>query len=328
MKYNRFEKFKILRHYDKLVECAKDQYPFPVSMVVYPSYDCNYHCPHCIMREERKTGGQLSRKTLMKLVDDCVCYGIETVTFSGGGEPLTNPHVEDTARLLREMGIKVALNTNGALLTDASNIDYLRISIDAGTAKTYKKIHGVDGFDHITEKLKTLKHNELGLAFLVQPSNIGEIFDFCDWAQQFDYSFLHIRPAYLDSPHLHGGDTMKLLIPSMDRIKDEVVKQYRNVHFKTDKFDGYWTQRMYHKCRSTPLIGVLCADGKFAVCQDNFIKFGDYNKQSLAEIWGSEEHQAAIAKIRLDECPRCVNNGHNEIIERCIINDDLRIGLI
>lgn len=30
----------------------------------------------------------------------------------------------------------------------------------------------------------------------------------------------------------------------------------------------------------------------------------------------------------VDECPRCVNNGYNEIIEHCFMDDKLRIDLI
>lgn len=323
MKYNRFESFKILAYSDKLRIIVEGWIPFPIQLVVYPSNICNYNCGHCIMKEERKNGCVLSETIMNKIVDDCVDFRIDNVIFSGGGEPLTNPFTLPTIKKLHEKGIKTGLNTNGSLLPDASDVDYLRISVDAATKETYKRVHGVDKFDHITNRLQHLNHNELGLAFLITKDNWHEIYQFCEWAQQFNYTFIHIRPAFLKN-----DNSLRQIVSSLDAVRDAVMKDFREVYFTIDKFEGYWTPRLYDSCRATPLKAVLCADGKFAVCQDNFIKFGDYNSQPFISCWLSEDHKNAIKSIKVDECPRCVETTYNEIIQNCFIEDKMRMSLI
>lgn len=325
MKYNRFEKYKALFYMDKLEMLAEDKICTPAQIVVYPSYICNYKCTHCIMQEERKIGSVLSEQTLNKLVDDVIRLDIKSVIFSGGGEPLTNKFTLSTLKTLYDKGINTSLNTNGFFLPeDVSYINNLRVSIDAGTRETYADIHGIDAFDKITEKLKKIKKQELGLAFLINQYNYKEILDFCEWAQNIDYDFIHIRPAWLDADYLEGGDELFSKLDMIMKIKDKVERDYKNVYFRVDKFDGYWNKKYYTSCKSTPLIAVLCADGKFAVCQDNFIKFGDYNNLTFEECWFSEDHQKALDSINIHKCPRCVNVGYNEIIENCIMEDSLK----
>jgi len=265
-----------------------------------------------------------------KIVDDALRLNLESVVFSGGGEPLANKYTLLTIEKIfdSKLNTKTALNTNGYLLEDASKIDYLRVSVDAGTKKTYKNIHGVDGFERVTENIKNSNHNELGLAFLISNDNWFELEEFCEWAQQFNYTFLHIRPAWLDAEYMHGAKELKEKMHEIEQIGDSLQKMYRDIYFKVDKFDGYWTPKLYSKCRASVLKAVINADGKFSVCQDNFIKFGDYNTQDFDDIWFSEDHYDAIDKIKLEECPRCVEAGYNEILENCFVEDNLRWKLV
>lgn len=330
MKYNRFEKYKILFYADKLEQIARGEICYPESMVVYPTYLCNYKCPHCIMQVERKGKNSMTPELLKKVVDDAIRLDLKSVIFSGGGEPLVNKYTMPTISAIHDAGIPVGLNTNGYLLGDASKIDFLRVSVDAGTKETYQKVHGVDGFDVITKNILSIHENkiELGLAFLIGPNNWQEIIPFCEWAQQFNYDFIHIRPAWLDGDYLEGGDKLLSIMPNVLKIKETVEREFRSVFFRVDKFDGYWTPRLYEKCRATPIMAVLCPDGKFAVCQDNFIKFGDYYNKSFEECWFSDEHRRAIESIELSKCPRCVESGYNEIIENCVMCNSLRKELL
>jgi len=147
---------------------------------------------------------------------------------------------------------------------------------------------------------------------------------FCEWEQQYDPDFINIRPAYLKE----SNNEMKGLMESISYFADDISVEYENVFIRTDKFDGFWNERFYSKCRATPLIAVTGADGAFIPCQDVFMKFGDFNKQSFSDIWNSQEHMDTINSIKLNECPRCVMNQYNEIIEQCFINDGLRMFIL
>jgi MoaA/NifB/PqqE/SkfB family radical SAM enzyme len=306
---NRFESLKVLCHRDKIETIREGKMPSPVEWIIYPSNGCIFNCEHCIMKEERLNKASLSSETMKKIPADAIQHGIRNVIFSGGGEPLTNKSTEYTAQALKRNGIKVGLNTNGLLLNSAESFDYIRISVDAASRETYKKVKGYDGWKALNKKLLEIDTSMLGLAFLVTPDNVHEILSFIKWAKCWNPNFIHIRPAHYDD------DRMLPLMPGIMEMQRHIVKQYPEVFFKVDKFDGYWTEKNYSKCRSTPLIAVLAADGKFVVCQDVFKRFGDYNTQSFEDCWFSKEHQEVIDSIDINTCPRCVENKYNEVIE-------------
>jgi len=314
--YNRFEKYKILRHYDKLKEIAGGKIVAPELLYIYPTNACMHNCWYCIMKEERANNAYLSGLVMSKIAYDCNRVGIKSVIFSGGGEPLINPNTRATIAELQEYGVRVGLNTNGVLLSGTAP-DFVRVSIDACTPETFHAMHGTDFFDQVVDNIRNYKGKELGLAFLVTDVNRHEIVQFADWAQQFNPSFVHIRPAFL--PNMASFDYSDI---------KAVVERYNNVFFRTEKFNGYFTPRLYDKCRATSMIGVLTADGRFAVCQDVFIKFGNYNLESFDEAWFSKAHLSAIESIDMKKCPRCVENGYNEIIQNCVIDDKLRMDIL
>lgn len=322
MKYNRFESLKVLAHTDKIMEIREGNIPSPVEWIVYPSNKCPYDCKHCIMKDERaENQTMLSSDTMDKIVKDVKQYKIKTVIFSGGGEPLTNPHTVRTAEDLKASGVSVGINTNGIKLTDRSAFDFVRISVDAASRETYNAVKGYDGWEILNKNLAEISKQDgtLGLAFLITPDNIDEILEFCIWAKQYNPDFIHIRPAY------YKDNGLKNSLPYILKIKETVEKEFPEVFFRIDKFEGHWTPKLFDKCRSTPLMAVLAADGSFVVCQDVFIRFGDYNEQSFEECWWGDSHKEALEEIDIKNCPRCVENTYNEVIQHI---DKMEVNLL
>lgn len=330
-RYHRFEAFKVLAYKDKLDQLAKGELCTPVQWIVYPTNKCPYNCPHCIMKLERQNQASLPSETMAKIPVDAQRLGVKLVRFVGGGEPLMHPDIMQTIEECKKRGIKTSLDTNGYLLPqDCTDVDYLRISVDAGWPETYAKVHGVkpEAFKRLETNLKRVKCHELGLAFLITPTNYQEIYRFVEWASQFNPTFIHVRPAYLEPDYLEGKGKLLSLLPQIDKIKAAVLSDYPHVFFRTDKFDNVWKSRCYGQCRATPLKAVLTATGEFIICQDVFKRFGQYNSQTFEEAWFSEEHKQAIDSIDLDKCPRCVEGPTNEIIDHCILQDKLKFELI
>ena len=350
--YNRFQKFKIMRHSDRIEDIVKGNIPSPIEWVIYPSNICGYRCGHCIMAEIQKDFREmLTKEAMARIPGDALRHNVKCVKFTGGGDPLLNPYTIETARKVKELGILVGIDNQGYLLDDPTPFDFVRYSVDAATPETYQAIHRVpkgDGWERVNKnianhaklRLEGLK-NELGLAFVVTPTNWHETEAFCEWGQQFNPDFIQIRPAYLDPDYLDkeypgGGKSLREeIIPKLIETSKKLEAQYPNVFFRIDKFDGFWTPKIYSKCRATPLMAVTSGDGAFIICQDRgtsnkekYLRFGNYNKQSFEEIWWSDEHKKVIEAIDLQNCPRCVLNGYNEIIEHGFINDGLRMNLI
>ena len=196
--YNRFQKFKILSHSERIRTIVEGGIPPPVEWVIYPSNICGYQCSHCIMAKEHTDHrGMLSADAMARVPEDAYKHGIRCVVFSGGGDPLLNPGTKKAAEGLKERGVLTVMNNQGYLLDDPTPFHSIRYSVDAATPEMYQKIHRVpkgDGWERVNANLK--KHKdlrdkgvkiEMGLAFLITPTNWKETALFCDWAQLYTY---------------------------------------------------------------------------------------------------------------------------------------------
>ncbi|HEY7293547.1 MAG TPA: radical SAM protein [Dehalococcoidia bacterium] len=88
---------------------------------------------------------------------------LRRVVLHGIGEPLLNRHLPEMVRALKARGAYVLFNSNGLLLRGRwpgnlveSGLDELRVSVDAGTAETYRSVRGADGFARIFANLRLL----------------------------------------------------------------------------------------------------------------------------------------------------------------------------
>ena len=305
--------------------------PNPVVWHIYPSNICMLDCSFCIMKEEKKRfpSIMLSKETFQKVPKDAFKHNIKLVHFSGGGEPLTNPYTREIAKKMGTYNIKTALSTNGILLqpTDAQIFDNIRISIDAGHSLTYTKIKNKPYFDVVIQNVSELikakqKYNykaDIGLGFVITLDNFDEIIKFRDLGIELQADFIHFRPCYYNNKK-QKNELKKIIENYKFEEKNSPTQQY----FITYKIK----EKHFSNCLATPLQAVLSATGEFIVCQDVFIRWGNYNTQSFNEIWFGKEHFKAIKKINISICPRCVEGFHNEVIENMFLKNNCRNELI
>lgn len=114
---------------------------------------CNLACTHCYNRSGpgRTTGGELSTTEALGVIDDLADMGVPLILFTGG-EPLMREDLFDLAGHARDRGLKMALSTNGTLITPAiarrikaSAIEYAGISLDGATAGTHDRFRNHAG---------------------------------------------------------------------------------------------------------------------------------------------------------------------------------------
>jgi GTP 3',8-cyclase len=321
--YNRFNPYKCLAYADKLEDIAKGNLPYPVIWHIYPTNICNHNCSFCIMKSEHGIA-TLPKEILFKAIEDANITEAKTIHFSGGGEPLLHKDIVEVINYAKKYGLKVALSTNGTFLTQEiyDLVDFPRVSLNAGTKEVHEKLMGAKTFDLIVENLRKLKdRKKMGLAFVLTYHNVKDIISFCQLADILEVGFVHIRPAYLKD----DGKTRAIMEEANEYVAQ--AKRYfqkLDIYAMNDKFDGYWNERKYDKCRATPMNVVLKANGRFIPCQDRLdLEFGDYKNQTFKGIWKSEEHKILINNINMDICPRCVMTKTNEIIQHFYIQDDV-----
>ena len=79
---------------------------------------CNLSCIHCYANaDSRRAPGEMDMAAGKAFICDLADFNVPVILFSGG-EPLLREDLFELASLAREQGIRVALSSNGTLITD------------------------------------------------------------------------------------------------------------------------------------------------------------------------------------------------------------------
>lgn len=78
---------------------------------------CNLSCLHCYANAtNQRPSGEMNTETGKKFINDLADFGVPVILFSGG-EPLLRHDLFELASFAAEHGIRLALSTNGTLVT-------------------------------------------------------------------------------------------------------------------------------------------------------------------------------------------------------------------
>jgi AdoMet-dependent heme synthase len=126
---------------------------------------CNLRCIHCrASATELSSPTDLSTKTALGIIDQITAAASPILVLSGG-EPLYRSDICQLARYATDQGLRVALATNGTLVTKAvarmiveSGIKRVSISLDGADSLTHDTFRGIPGaFDAAVYGLRNLK---------------------------------------------------------------------------------------------------------------------------------------------------------------------------
>lgn len=326
-----FSPYKILNHPETLVKIARGEIVYPISCEIDPSNLCNHSCVWCISGKFRKREKcYLETNKLLDIISQLAEAGVKSVTFTGGGEPLTHPDITLALHFVRERGMEVALVTNGGLLDKdkceaiAKTCQFVRISLDAGEEDTYIKLHKPrrNTLREILNWIGYLRNLnpdlDIGTAFLVHPYNYDEIYSATFLVKGVGASYIQIRPVFMRGMSL----SEKILIEMRRQIHDSIIK-YSDDNFKIypiiHRFEElHFQDKNFDECMGHNLLGVIGANGKmYLCCQLRGLPqycLGDLFRNSFKEIWNGQERRDVIKKINVNRCPPCRYTKYNEIL--------------
>ncbi|GAB6286419.1 MAG: 12,18-didecarboxysiroheme deacetylase [Methanoregula sp.] len=114
---------------------------------------CNLRCIHCYGKSGpgHTTEGELTTAEALTVIDDLADMGVPLILFTGG-EPLLREDIWELTRHAGSRGLKMALSTNGTLITPdiarrikESGIEYAGISLDGAKAGTHDRFRNSPG---------------------------------------------------------------------------------------------------------------------------------------------------------------------------------------
>lgn len=338
MDLRQFNPLKILNHWETLNLILEEKNPPPVSCEIDPSNLCNHDCIWCMYRDfKNEKNVFIPREIMFKLINELGESGVKSITFTGGGEPLTNPATVEGLSKVREAKMEVGLVTNGGLMTPdvcktvVQTCMFLRVSLDAATAGTHTSVHrpkdsSRDNFKRILEnismlvdlKKKAKKNLSIGIAFLVHPLNYFEIYEAANLAKKLGVDYIQIRPVFVPGKKVlkkMWSGVQELMEKSMGLI-DSKFSVFPILH----RFDEVArVERTYTRCLGHALLGVVAADCNVYICCQlrgyPGFSFGNLKQKSFFEIWRSKEREEVIKRIDLNTCPPCRYNKYNELLD-------------
>lgn len=158
---------------------------------IEPTSRCNLTCETCIRKTWKEAMGDMDAATFDRLADELRRFPhLDSVMFGGFGEPTIHPDILRMVRVVKDLGVRVEMVTNGTLLDDAmltglmeSGLDGLWVSFDGVTEASFEDIREGAGFQAVVSSLKRLqglnrrgsRRIDVGIAFVVMKKNIGDL---------------------------------------------------------------------------------------------------------------------------------------------------------
>jgi MoaA/NifB/PqqE/SkfB family radical SAM enzyme len=316
---------KIFAHIDRISEWAQTGTTWPITIELDPTNNCNHRCPRCA--GGRKNKEELDFEFMKRVIDEIsrFCRGL---IFTGGGEPLYNPHTGEMIKYARQKGIDVGLITNGGLLTKElikiviDNCLWVRVSIDAAIEKDYRISHGMDEkeFSLVWRNVSLLseerdKRNSnctVGVAYLTNEYFQKRMFMFAQKAKESGVNYAQFRPFHFNKTNVLEE------VKRCNEINDEKFKVIASVH-KYEQMNKEDWRRDYKICFGHHFATVIAADKNMYLCchmrgKEKYC-LGNLEKQNFEKLWASERRREVYNHIHFKDCPpMCRCDTFNEIL--------------
>jgi MoaA/NifB/PqqE/SkfB family radical SAM enzyme len=303
---------KVLRHIDRLSDMQHGKPIIPVTIEIDLSNRCILGCQGChfahthvkgiwTKRDRKKpegyqdTGDIMDTNFAINVIHDIARTGVESVVWSGGGEPLTHPSWEYIIRKAKDLRLSQGMYTSGVLLTpDAGKIlgEHMRwvvVSLDAHDKFNYNLYKNGD-FEKACNGVRYLVGNKavVGASFLLNTHNWIYMREMHKLAQSLGATYTLFRPEinvdpsqpYKSSEDLHWIEEAMPILYEMALYPDVEVDPKRFWEYR------YWEGHTYEFCEGVQLSTVITPDGRVWICcqRRGVTPIGDMNEENLEMI--------------------------------------------
>jgi MoaA/NifB/PqqE/SkfB family radical SAM enzyme len=277
----------------------------------------------------------------LSLLQELKDTGTSAIQYTGGGEPTTHPEFHLILAKAQELGMATALVTNGNLLHDLPSkllmgLSWIRISMDAGTPETYKKIRHIDSFELVKENIIKLVDAKnrfgygpiIGIGFVVNPDNWQEVQKAIYLAAELGADNIRISAAFFkDSAEEH----------MIYMSKANALIEETNVPIKVFNLFGSRIEDLiqkgpaYKKCMYARLVPLIGADQNVYTCcclaYNSAGLIGSISDCSFVDFWATTAKRF-FTMHTTKNCNICMFNNKNAFISYMIDYDSEHVEFI
>lgn len=325
----RIDSHKLIFHPERVAswleaygDWSKEKSIYPIYVEVSPYGACNHRCTFCGVDYMGYKNLKLDLQNYVARVQEMGRLGVKSIMFAGEGEPLLHKDLPLMVQETKMAGIDVGITTNFVpaneknLPTLLKYATWIKVSINAGDAETYAKIHTTKeaDFEKVLSNLKqaVLLRQEInskctiGAQMLLLPQNYHTVISFAKRLKEIGVDYFVIKPY---SQHLYsktrvydGLDYSDYL--SLEQELSQLNDEKFHIVFRAETMRKLSEEKQpYSKCYSTPYFwGYISANGDVYGCscylgQDGFT-YGNINNMTFEEIWTSEARKKNLDFIQ------------------------------
>jgi len=348
---------------DRIAALRRGEQVVPSQIQLILSDTCNQDCGFCSYRMstglsseqfvEHIPGGGVNRnpqrmipyEKALEILEDAAEAGVHAVQFTGGGEPTVHPrHLDLFARAL-DLGLACGLVSNGLVLRPGwrdvlPRFEWIRISLDAGTADTYartrvtKKEHFARVLANAAEIASACPKTLVGIGYTVTPENWEEIGEGVRRARLTGAAYVRISAMFSSEGEKPFAGIYRWIKMRIEAAREEhECSAFRVVDLFGDRiadlkqlapdysFCGYQQMNMY-----------IGGDLKvYRCCTTAYTKHGevgDLKNQSFAEFLASSAKQEKYASFDARSCSTCQFNGKNRVLNYMVDPKPLHVRFV
>lgn len=335
---------KIAWHEDRLRQWQNGERFAPVTVDIALTRACNYGCDFCYAMLQENDRKVITQKIAYDFLEDCAEMDVRGISLVGDGESSISPVFVDTIVRGSQLGISMAVASNGLTLTRRRaeeilpHLTYLRINFSAGEAKRYAEIMGAKEawFERVVQNIRDMveiKRRDkldvtIGMQMVVMPEYEDQILPLARLGKE-------VRPDYLVLKHCsddedgslgvdyNGYERIHGLLREAESYSDDEYK----VVVKWSKILAKGT-RSYQRCYGAPFLIQMSGTGMLAPCSmmfnERYKKFhlGNICDRRFKDIvfgddyWEVMNHLASAEFNAQASCPTlCLQHKFNEALD-------------
>jgi radical SAM protein with 4Fe4S-binding SPASM domain len=303
-------------------EKAKEIYPIYIE--ISPVGACNHRCTFCAVDYIGYKARMLDTDNLFARVREMGQLGVKSIMYAGEGEPLLHKRICEIVQATKSASIDVSFTTNATVMNQKfieqalPHVSWIKVSINAGSAATYAKIHQTKEKDFTTvldNLRRAVRHKRenniactIGAQALLLPENAGEIEQLAILCRdELGLDYLVVKPysqhMYSDTHVYEGIDYTSQL--SMAEKLESLGNADFNVVFRAHAMKKYAEDesQRYKRCYATPFTwAYIMADGAVYGCSayllDERFDYGNIEQLSFKEVWQSDKRRESFRFVR------------------------------